>query len=276
MTEQPASRLIGIGHATEVHAVHIRDAVVPGQAFVDEGVLRPQHVDKGTILSKLVFEKQLRLLPHRVTQAFVKRGVGGRVRCRVPELAQLQPLAGEVLDECAHSGTGEHEANLLVQYLRVSNLSPGRDVKELIVEVRRLRKEYGVGESERITIHVVGGSEGFGETVTGQAAAFDQLARVSRIEGASGAGLGAHAVLSNGAELFVPLEGVIDIQRERGRIHDEITRVEGLLATTRKMLENEKFVGNAPPEVVGKERDKAVQFAEQSSKLREKLTVLGE
>ena len=36
MTEQPASRLVGIGHATEVHAVHILDAVVPGQTFVDE------------------------------------------------------------------------------------------------------------------------------------------------------------------------------------------------------------------------------------------------
>ncbi len=150
------------------------------------------------------------------------------------------------------------------------------EVQELIVEVRRLRKEYGVGEGERITIHVAGGPDGFGETVTGQAAAFDQLARVSRIERSSGAGLGAHAVLSNGAELFVPLEGVIDIERERDRIHEEVTRVEALLTTTEKMLSNEKFVANAPPEVVGKERDKAAQFTEQASKLREKLGVLGE
>jgi len=150
------------------------------------------------------------------------------------------------------------------------------EVQELIVEVRRLRKEYGVGEGERITIHVAGGPDGFGETVTGQAAAFDQLARVSRIERSSGAGLGAHAVLSNGAELFVPLEGVIDIERERDRIHEEVTRFVNDTATTEKMLSNEKFVANAPPEVVGKERDKAAQFTEQASKLREKLGVLGE
>ena len=55
--------------------------------------------DEGAIRSKLVLEKQMRLLPHRVTQVFVERGVGGRIRRRVLQLAKLEPLAGEVLDQ---------------------------------------------------------------------------------------------------------------------------------------------------------------------------------
>jgi valyl-tRNA synthetase len=141
--------------------------------------------------------------------------------------------------------------------------------------VRRLRKEYGIPESERIGIHVFGGSDGFGALAAGQVTAFEHLARVDRVETEPGTGVGAHAVLPNGAELFVPLEGVIDIAQEQERIRAEIERAEGLLAATERKLGNEKFVRNAPVEVVGKERDKAAQFTEQASKLREKLAVLG-
>ena len=148
------------------------------------------------------------------------------------------------------------------------------DLQALIVEVRRVRKEYDVGESERIGIHVVGGPEGFSEAVNGQATAFVQLARVDRIETEAGAGVGAHSVLANGAELFVPLEGIIDIERERSRIRDQIARVEALRAATTKKLDNEQFVANAPSEVVDKEREKVARFTEQASKLREKLAVL--
>ncbi len=64
------------------------------------------------------------------------------------------------------------------------------------------------------------------------------------------------------------------MERERTRIRDEIQRVRGLHESTRKKLENEKFVRNAPAAVVDKEREKAAQFAEQASKLAEKLAVL--
>ncbi len=148
------------------------------------------------------------------------------------------------------------------------------DFQELVVEVRRLRKEYGVRESERVGIHLRGGPDGFAAGVATQVEAFEQLARVDRIVTEPGSGVGAHAVLANGAELFLPLEGVIDVERERARIRDEIQRVRGLHESTRKKLENEKFVRNAPAAVVDKEREKAAQFAEQASKLAEKLAVL--
>jgi valyl-tRNA synthetase len=149
-----------------------------------------------------------------------------------------------------------------------------RDFQELVVEVRRLRKEYGVPEAERIEIHLVGGPDGFSDTVLAQRTAFEQLARVDRVRTEPGSGIGAHAVLGNGAELVIPLEGVIDLERERGRLRDEITRVEKLSTGARERLENDKFVSNAPEDVVQKERDKVLQLDEQATKLREKLTVL--
>jgi valyl-tRNA synthetase len=146
--------------------------------------------------------------------------------------------------------------------------------QSLVVEVRRLRKEYGIGEGQRVAIHLNGGANGFVDAVAAQAGALEQLARVDRVERSAAAGVGANAVLPNGAELFLPLEGVIDLDRERTRMRGEIERMEGLLGGARARLANEKFTANAPDEVVQKERDKAAQLEQQASKLREKLAGL--
>jgi valyl-tRNA synthetase len=149
------------------------------------------------------------------------------------------------------------------------------DLQSLIVEVRRLKKEYGIGEGQRVGIHLVGGPDGFVAAAVAQAGALEQLARVDRVETVAGSGVGANAVLPNGAEVFLPLEGVIDVERERKRMGDEVSRLEGLREAVEKRLANEKFVANAPHDIVQKERDKVAQFADQASKLREKLVGLG-
>jgi valyl-tRNA synthetase len=147
-------------------------------------------------------------------------------------------------------------------------------LQALIVEVRRLRKEYGVPEGQRVAIHVIGGAEAFRAAVRDQRGAFEQLARIDRVETKPGTGVGAHAVLTNGAELFLPLEGVIDVERERVRLNDEIAKVTALAEGTRGKLGNTSFVERAPTEVVQKERDRLAQLEEQGSKLRVKLAGL--
>jgi valyl-tRNA synthetase len=149
------------------------------------------------------------------------------------------------------------------------------DLQSLIIEARRLKKEYGIGEGQRVGIHLAGGPSGFVESALAHAGALEQLARVDRVETTRASGAGAHSVLPNGAEVFLPLEGIIDVERERTRMSDEIARVEGLRTAVEKRLANEKFVANAPDDIVQKERDKAAQFADQASKLRVKLDGLG-
>jgi len=98
------------------------------------------------------------------------------------------------------------------------------------------------------------------------------LARVGDIDlGGAIAGPGAHGVLVNGTEFFLPLKGVIDLDREKERLQGEILRLDGQLKGTRKKLENRNFVEKAPEEVVDREREKAASFQEQMEKLQEKL-----
>ncbi len=147
-------------------------------------------------------------------------------------------------------------------------------LRELIVEVRRLRNEYGVAEGEHIRVRLTGGDSRLLLTVRSQAAALQRLARIGGVDEGEGSGIGAHAVLRGGAELFVPLEGVIDLDRERARLREEIERLQALADGTGKGLDNDDFVSRAPEEVVQKERDKLARYEEQASKLQEKLAEL--
>jgi len=147
-------------------------------------------------------------------------------------------------------------------------------LQDLIVEVRRLRKEYGIGEGQRIAIHLSGSGDAV-STVAEQRAALERLARVDEVStGGSAAGVGAHAVLQSGIELFVPLEGVIDVDRECERLRGEIDRLRGHLDSVQARLAKEGFVSRAPAEVVQRERDRAGALLEQSERLREKLEAL--
>ena len=83
----------------------------------------------------------------------------------------------------------------------------------------------------------------------------------------------ASAVL-RGVEIFIPLEGLIDLEVERQKIQKEITRLEGSLAGIEKKLSNEKFVANAAPEIVEKERAKQKDWLDNIVKLKEILSNL--
>jgi len=71
----------------------------------------------------------------------------------------------------------------------------------------------------------------------------------------------------DGSEIFIPLEGLIDLDKERERIEKEIDRLEGFLKSVEKKLNNKQFVENAPDEVVQRERDKKEDTETNLSKL---------
>jgi valyl-tRNA synthetase len=150
-----------------------------------------------------------------------------------------------------------------------------RALQELIASTRSLRKEYGVGEGDEIEVALATEDPAFRETVESEAPALSRLARVSAVrwERAVEGTIGAHSVLTNGAELFLPLEGVIDLARERERLAQEIGRLEGQVRSSEGKLSNEQFVQRAPADVVEREREKVRSQREQLAKLQEKLAL---
>jgi len=86
-------------------------------------------------------------------------------------------------------------------------------------------------------------------------------------------GLCASAVVA-GNELFIPLVGFIDVEKERDRIQKEIQRLDGFRKSVLAKLANENFVSRAPEEVVLNEKNKARDASETLEKLRIQLDEL--
>ena len=72
----------------------------------------------------------------------------------------------------------------------------------------------------------------------------------------------------------MPLAGLIDIDLERKRMTKEIGRLEGLKKGIDSKLKNEKFLANAPEDVVANEREKQQNVTANLEKLRLNLESL--
>ena len=83
------------------------------------------------------------------------------------------------------------------------------------------------------------------------------------------------ASVVEGTEIFVPLEGLIDLDKERQRIQKEMDRVQGFLKSIEGKLSNKGFVENAPEAVVEKEKQKKADAETDLEKLKKQLEEFG-
>ncbi len=152
------------------------------------------------------------------------------------------------------------------------------ELMELIGAIRALRSEYNVPASARVDVWVTNVGAPLGSALGAEGRAVHRLARVENLQsnGAVPPGrAGAHAVLKSGADVFVALEGVIDVARERQRLSAELERISGQLTSLEARLANPGFVERAPAEVVAREREKAESWRVQRERLSGKLAALG-
>jgi valyl-tRNA synthetase len=85
---------------------------------------------------------------------------------------------------------------------------------------------------------------------------------------------GTPTVLTPLGELYLPLEGLIDVAAERARLSKEVSKVEQELAKVAAKLGNETFVDGAPPNVVAEHRQRQADWQERLAQLQKLLAAL--
>jgi len=80
----------------------------------------------------------------------------------------------------------------------------------------------------------------------------------------------AGAVITS-AEVYLPLEGVIDVANEIAKIEREIEELEVQLEKTKKRLQNRDFLSRAPKEVVENTKEKSLRLGKKIERLREHI-----
>ncbi len=138
-------------------------------------------------------------------------------------------------------------------------------VKDIITAIRNIRGEMNIAPSKKVNAMIKSAS-----VKEYQVDYIKKLAKVDQLKvdlNLTKPKASASSVISD-CEIFIPLEGLIDLDVERQRLQKEISRLEGSLAGIEKKLSNEKFVANAAPEVVEKERAKRKDWNENLNKLK--------
>jgi valyl-tRNA synthetase len=178
-------------------------------------------------------------------------------------------------------GTGREESLVVGRWPEASARDDEAEAQlealmEMIGAVRTLRSEYNVPAASRIRVHLTNPGPALRRALDAEERAVQRMARVEAVvvDGAA-VGMGAHAVLRSGADLFLPLADVIDVSQERQRLGKELERMETQLRATEARLASDQFAARAPADIVAKEREKAESLRDQRDRLRAKLNGLG-
>ncbi|MBA3341619.1 MAG: valine--tRNA ligase, partial [Gemmatimonadaceae bacterium] len=153
-------------------------------------------------------------------------------------------------------------------------------VREAINGIRQLRSDYAIPPGDRIEALVV--TEDAGSNANRDAAIFSDeapliahlargIVRVTLPVDAASIEHGARVLLSSGSRVIVPLEGVIDIEKECRKATGELERLDTQLASLIARLDNPGFTDRAPAHVVDAERSKKDEWTTRRAQLAAKV-----
>lgn len=84
----------------------------------------------------------------------------------------------------------------------------------------------------------------------------------------------AMTAIVSGVEIYLPLKGLIDVEKESARLNKELASLDKEISRIHGKLSNEGFVAKAPAEVIAKEKAKAEEYQEKQIAIRERLAYL--
>ena len=156
---------------------------------------------------------------------------------------------------------GSYDENLLARF---------ELVKETVTAIRNIRQQKNIPNKEQLKLKVIC-DENFCEVYN---PVLVKMANLSEVECVSEKDPAAPSFIVKTTEYFVPLEGMVDVETELRKLNDELTYLEGFLASVMKKLSNERFVANAPQKVVETEYAKRNDAEAKIKAIRERIAAL--
>lgn len=179
------------------------------------------------------------------------------------ELWQKLPHKGEsicIADFVEHNsaqldGRAEREMGLVI---------------DLITRLRNIRASFNIAPSVALKARIATTDDNVRDVISRMEAHIKRLARieelqlVDQLDSERGS---ARAVIS-GATISVPLEGLIDFEKEHARLEKELAKLTGEREGLEKRLNNQDFIKRAAVDVVTASRERSVELEDQITKLK--------
>ncbi|WP_319531928.1 valine--tRNA ligase [uncultured Cohaesibacter sp.] len=142
---------------------------------------------------------------------------------------------------------------------------------DLISAVRSVRSEMNIPPSTQLKLEVVGASDETKTRLAAQDAVIKRLARCEDIKVSDKVPSGSAQVVVGDATVALPLAGVIDLAAEKARLEKELDKIAKVAAKFEAKLGNEKFLANAPEEIVAEQKAKLEEQNALKAKVQEAL-----
>jgi valyl-tRNA synthetase len=150
-------------------------------------------------------------------------------------------------------------------------------VIDLISRVRNIRSEMNIKPGEAVPVLIGSPDEKFRAVFSANSGQISRLVRASQVsiqEELNAPRASARAVLAGGAEVAVPLEGLIDFAQERQRLGREKERLQAEASRLEAQLANPQFAERAPAEKVKGVRDRIADIAQRVAQLDQTIANL--
>ena len=193
----------------------------------------------------------------------------------------LMPFITEEIWQKAAPMLGIEGATIMLQPYPQEDgsvMAPGVDaeiewVKAVILALRNIRGEMNISPAKAIPALFSKGSARDKDFLQANKQFLVKLAKLETLEWLDDTTQAppSSMQLAGDMEIRVPLAGLIDVKAEQTRLSKEIDKLKGEIAKIQGQLGNERFVANAPPAVVAKERERLSNFAGSLRQLQEQL-----
>ena len=144
-------------------------------------------------------------------------------------------------------------------------------VVDLVTAIRSVRAEMNIAPATLTPLVLAGASAETKERAQRWNDVVKRMARLADISFADRAPEGAVQLLVRGEVAALPLKGVIDLSAEKARLDKELAKADADIKRVDAKLGNEKFVANAPEEIVEEEKEKREAAVARKAKILEAL-----
>ena len=141
---------------------------------------------------------------------------------------------------------------------------------EVITNIRNVRKQKNIAQKNALTLNVIADENYPAE----YAPVIAKMCNLESIEAITEKDPTADAFIVKTTQYFVPMGDQIDVEAEMKKLNDELTYLEGFLASVIKKLSNERFVQSAPEKVVANERAKQSDAEAKIAAIKERMAAL--
>ena len=148
-------------------------------------------------------------------------------------------------------------------------------LQELITSIRAIRSRMNIAPSKNVDLKIKC-SKDQSDLISQNKKLFMALAKIDSYDYGSSMERppqSATAVV-HGMELYIPLDGLVDLDKEKMQLEKRKIKIEGLLIGIDKKLSNKQFINNAPENVVDGERKKGVNLRDELTKINSNLEIL--